>query len=195
MAFISVIPIPAPSERSGKWDEEYGEWRAQIRNLAHGLEVEATCGVEWRLGNLYRRAPTHANGDEEVGARRTAQAHPSWLELLVGFGSPAVAAALYKVITAWLRARAGRQIKLKFGHWEANFKGFSERKIAKLLRVLSEVAAAESRSPSGFYKHPVEAERISRFVKEDGIPASIISPPKRKALPGTGKALSRKRKG
>jgi hypothetical protein len=129
---VGLVPLPAPQEESHRWDEKHGEWRAALRELLSDLEKHPVSAfVTLREGDAYRRTPVHANGHEEVQARRVAYAEPPCLEVaIVVLGSPAVAAACYKLLKAWIDARAGRRIRLKFGGFPP-----SERAVAQ--RVLS----------------------------------------------------------
>ncbi|MBI1893334.1 MAG: hypothetical protein HYS14_04410 [Candidatus Rokubacteria bacterium] len=174
---LGLAPLPAPTEASHRWDNTYKEWRAALQRLLSDLEKPPVSAfVSLRHGNEYRRAPVHANGDEVVRFRSRAYAAPPWLEVaIVIVGSPAVAAACYKLLKAWIDARAGRQIRLKFGSWQADFKGFSERKVAKLFRLLATIAAEESKGAEAPFAHSVEAFLTERFVKQEGLTASTVN--------------------
>lgn len=69
----------------------------------------------------------------------------------------------------WVTAKAGRKIKLKFGDWEADFRGLSQRQVVKVFQVLHELVAIDNPNRPEYLKH--ERKRIKQVLKEAGIPA------------------------
>jgi hypothetical protein len=129
--FIGLVLVPSPEEEFITYDEKCMAWAEERKSLSRQIESVSSpaAHVERRMGYSYRWQPIPVDGDASRSLRYKLAAHksPQFEELLIGFATPAVAAAIYKILIAWINARAGREIKLKFGDWQADFKGFSQR--------------------------------------------------------------------
>jgi len=105
--------------------------------------------------------------------RPAAHAIPQWHEIVVGISSASLAAAFVKILKAWLSARSSRQIKLKFGNWQVDFKGLSVRQVRKLFDVLQGLAQESPALVPDKYQ-ALESRRIKGLLKNAGIEAATL---------------------
>ncbi len=181
--YIGVIPFPSP----GEYPPPFPDSLRALSSLEEELKTISGSAIytESRWGYTYRSEPIkladkrHKKTEKKVepsDGGAPCPMDPAWVQLVVGLASSGLAVAFYKVLKAWIEARAGRKIKLKFGKWEADFTGLNQRQVIKLFRELQNISTEKKSSKKSTSK------QITGLLKELNIPAERIKKTSKKAL-------------
>ena len=169
---IGVVPVVSKKRPTSYLDNEFAVWTKEIRSLESSF-FDAEMYAESRIGNAYRWMPVSPDIDRNTRLRRASHSFPQWHEIVVGVSSPILATAFFKVLKEWLSARSSRQIKLKFGNWQVDFKGLSVRQVRKLFEVLQGLAQESPALMPDKYQ-ALESRRIKGLLKDEGVEAATL---------------------
>lgn len=141
---ISLVPLPSADEKPQDYGKGNLEWQNEIQRLCFDLTKELDVDIKSNLGSEFRFLPIGIAGRSNtplVAHEKGASFQPEWIsEIVLAISSPAVAAGLYKILKAWIKARAGREVMIKFGNWETRFKGLGEKQIERLFEKLLKIS-------------------------------------------------------
>lgn len=141
---ISLVPVPSPNEKPQEYGKANVQWQNEIQRLCFDVTKELNVSLNPNFGSEFRFLPIGIWGrwdTPSVAHEKGAGFQPDWIsEIVLAISSPAVAAGLYKILKAWIKAKAGREVMIKFGKWETRFKGLSEKQIERLFENLLRIS-------------------------------------------------------
>jgi len=201
--FIGLVLVPSPEERFITYDEKWQGWEKDRKRLTRRLESMSSPPphIQRRNDNSYIWEGIPVDGFERSSNRHRPAAHgfPQLGDLLIGLATPAVATTFYKLLKVWIEAKAGPEVKLKFGDWQADFKGLSQRQVMKLFQALYDISKYSNESSKDIKKwlnfEKVESKSLTALVKEEGIKAERLEDAKQKSFSkrvGSKKTSSKK---
>lgn len=193
---LALIPLPSPDEEPSDYGEKSVAWQSELDKIKSDLLADSSSVVDVKLnlGHQTRWRPISPVASRippfDIAAPRFDHNYiPDWLpELVLVLSSPAFVTSLFRFARTWIKAKAGREIKIKFGSFEVDFKGMDEKKVAQLLQQLQNLAQLSAETDPVKYA-VIEAKVLADLSSQIDIP----SVPLKQAAVTVAKSRSKKK--